>query len=104
MGGINLAQGERSLDRIVQAIRQIMQGRDNASGTVTLIANAASTTVSAPNCAAESKVFLESTTAHAAAERAAGTLHISAVANGSFTITHVNNAQIDRTFFWTTRG
>lgn len=104
MSGINLAQGERSLDRIVQAIRQIMQGRDNASGTVTLTANAATTTVQAPNCASGSSVFLTPKTANAAAEYGGGTIYVSSVLNGSFTITHANTAATDKTFFWTTRG
>jgi hypothetical protein len=37
-------------------------------------------------------------TANAAAEVGAGTIYISAVSHRSFTITHANNAQTDRTF------
>lgn len=104
MSGVSLAQGERSLARIVQAVRYLLQGRDNACGTVTLTANASSTVVSAPNCAATSEVFLEAKTADAAAERASGNLYISAIANGSFTVAHTDNAVTDRTFGWMARG
>jgi hypothetical protein len=38
------------------------------------------------------------TTANAAAELGNGTLHVSARAKGSFTLTHANNAQPDRSF------
>lgn len=104
MSGIHLAQGESSVSRIVQAIRQLMQGRDDAGGSVTLTASVASTIVSAPNCAAGSQVFLQAKTASAATEVGNGTVYVSAVANQSFTITHANNATADRSFFWTARG
>lgn len=104
MSGINLSPGEIEPGRFNQAIRQMMQGRDNAGGTVTLTANAATTTVSAPNCATGCGVFLQASTASAATEVGNGTIYISAVVNGSFTITHANSAVADRSFFWTARG
>ncbi len=52
--------------------------------------------MTAINCGAGSQVFLAAKTANAAA--ALATSYVSAVANGAFTITHANNAQIDRTF------
>lgn len=104
MSGINLSPGERDIGRLNQAIRQLMQGRDNASGVVTLTANAATTTVTAPNCAAGSDVIMQAKSASAATEVGNGTIYVSAVANGSFTITHANSAVADRSFFWTARG
>ena len=104
MGGINLAPAESRIDRIVAALRQMMQGRDNACGVVTLTAGATTTTVPAPNCASDSKVFISPATAYAAAEIGNGTLYVSAVANEQFTIAHANDATTDRTFFWTVRG
>ena len=92
---LHIAQSETRVDKIVAVVRQLITGRDDASGVVTLAASAATTTVAAPNCASGSKVFLESTTAHAAAERAAGGLYVSTVSNGSFVITHANNAQTE---------
>jgi hypothetical protein len=99
-----LSPAESEPYRIVNAIRQLMAGRSNAAGTVTLAANAASTVVTAVNCAAASQVFLFPKTAHAAAELAAGTCYVSAVANGSFTVTHANNTQTDRTFAYVCLG
>jgi hypothetical protein len=99
-----LSPAETAPYRIVNAIRQLAAGRSNAAGSVTLAAGAASTLVAAPNCAAASQVFLFPRTAHAAAELAGGTCYVSAVANGSFTVTHANNAQTDRTFAYVCLG
>jgi hypothetical protein len=85
-----------------QALRDLFAGRSNAVGTVTLTANAASTVVTAINCGADSKVFLFPTTANAAAIVAA--TYVSAVANGTFTVTHTNSATADKTFFWVALG
>jgi hypothetical protein len=101
---LDLAPAERATFRIVNAVRQLIAGRTNAAGSATLAANATATVVNAPNCAAASQVFLFPKTAHAAAELAAGGCYISAVANGSFTVTHANNAQTDRTFAYVCLG
>lgn len=103
---INLAPGTRDIPSIVAAIRQLVAGRSNAVGSFSLAANAASTTVSAPNCATGSHVFLFPRTAHASAEIGNGTIFIAAadVANGSFKVTHANNAQTDRTFSFVALG
>ena len=86
------------------ATRELINGRSNAVGSVTLTANVATTTVTKETIAAGAAVFTEPTTANASAEKAAGTMWISAVAAGSFTITHANNAQTDRTFFYLVNG
>jgi hypothetical protein len=99
-----LSPSETQLYRIVNAVRQLMQGRSNAAGSVTLAASAASTTVTAPNCAPGSQVFLFPRTAHAGAELAAGGCYVSAIAGGAFTITHANNPQTDRTFSYVCLG
>ena len=44
------------------------------------------------------------TTANAAAEVGAGGMYVSAQGDGSFTVTHANNAQADRTFDYTVTG
>jgi hypothetical protein len=89
---------EQDLKRIVMVINQLAQGRSNAVGTFTLTAAAASTVVTAPACGSESTVLYMPTTANASAEIGAGTIYIGTVANGSFTVTHANNAQVDRTY------
>ena len=49
MSAPQLSPSETQLFRIVNAVRQLMQGRSNAAGSVTLAPGAASTAVSAPN-------------------------------------------------------
>lgn len=100
MSGNVPASTEKNPLRLAQAIRDLFAGRSNAVGSCTLTANQASTTVTATNCGPDSKIFLTPTTANAAAEIGNGTLRVSAVAAGSFTLVHANNAQNDRTFYW----
>ena len=95
---------DKDLTRTAYAVRQLAQGRSNAVGTVTLTASAASTVVSFANCASGSVPLLTPTTANAAAEIGNGTMYVSAVANGSFTLTHANNVQTDRTFLFVCLG
>jgi hypothetical protein len=99
-----LSPDEQDRRKVNTAINQLAQGRSNAAGTVTLAVNQASTTVAAPNCGAGSVVLLSALTAHAAAESGNGTIWVNAVAKGSFTLTHANNAQNDRTFGWVALG
>lgn len=89
----------RLLD-LIEAIRQIAEGRGNAGGVVTLTANQATTTVTATVIGRDAHIGLMPTTANAAAEIGAGTMYVSAQATGSFTLTHANNAQADRSFRW----
>jgi hypothetical protein len=98
MSVIGVGPDEKDLRRYALAIQELAAGRSNATNTVTLTASAASTVVSFDNCSASSVPLLTPLTAHAAAEIGNGTLYISAVANKSFTITHANSAQTDRTF------
>ncbi len=91
---------ETDLKKIVLSLQQLAAGRSNAVGTVTLTANAATTTVTTGNCAVGSTILLMPTTANASAEQGAGTIYIATatILNGSFVITHANNAQTDRIF------
>jgi hypothetical protein len=100
MSGNVPAQTEKDPIRIVRAIRELFEGRSNASGVFTCELSSASTVVTAPNCGAESRVFLQPTTAAAAAEVGAGTIYVSAVAQGAFTVTHDNSSVADRTFWY----
>ncbi|HEY3792960.1 MAG TPA: hypothetical protein VGM09_14090 [Bradyrhizobium sp.] len=90
--------------RIVLAIQQLAAGRSNAVGVVTLATGAAATVVTDRNCAAGSTPLLTPATANAAAEIGTGTLFVSAVANGSFTISHANSAATGRTFLYAIVG
>jgi len=104
MTALVLARDEKDQRRVNTAINELAKGRSNAVGTVTLLLNAASTTVTAQNCGAGSVVLLSALTAHAAAELGNGTIWVNAVANGAFTLAHANNAQNDRTFGYVCLG
>jgi hypothetical protein len=95
---------ETDLKKIVLAIQQLAAGRSNAVGTVTLAASAATTVVTDKNCAAGSVPLFTPITANAATEVGNGTMFVSAVANGSFTITHANSATTGRTFLYALLG
>lgn len=89
-------RGTRNADQMEQAIIELIRGRSNAVGQLTLTASATTTVVSNKNASPTSKIFLSPTTSNAAA--AIGTTYISAKAVGEFTVTHANNAQTDRVF------
>jgi hypothetical protein len=95
---------ETDLKKIVLAIQQLAAGRSNATGSITLTTGAASTVVTDKNCAAGSTPILTAATANASAEFGNGTIYISAVANGSFTIAHANSATTGRTFLYAIHG
>jgi hypothetical protein len=99
-----LSQAEKDVARIVFTVRQLCEGRSNAVGSFTLAANAATTTVTATSCGAGSSVLCFPKTANAAAEWKNGTMYIGTVGNGSFVVTHANNAQTDRTFLYVAIG
>lgn len=95
---INVLQpAENRLSYIVRAIIELCKGHSNAIGTVTLAANAASTTVPAPTCSETSVPLLTPMTAHASAEFGNGTIYVTP-GRESFVITHANSSQTDRTF------
>lgn len=104
MSGISVASTEKNPAKFALAIQQLAAGRSNASGTLTLAAGATSTVVSAVNCAPGSAVLLFPATANAAAALATTFVPVAAVGNKTFTVTHANNAQVDRTFFYVCIG
>lgn len=91
---------------IADIITAMQRGRGNNVGTVTLTANAATTTLTDARIAADSVVIIVPTTANASAEMGNGTLYISESnrVNGSIVITHANNAQADRTYRYAIMG
>jgi hypothetical protein len=99
-----LSPDEKDVYKIVRAVRDLFEGRSNAIGSFTHKPSAGSTTVTAPNCGAGSTVLPFAKTANAAAEIGNGTMYIGAVNNGSFVVTHANNAQADRTFLYVALG
>src|SRR3990167_1930803 len=91
---------------IVKIIRNIMQGRTNNIHTVTLNANATTTTVDLPvdTLGQYSGIFFTPQTASAATEFGAGLMYVSARApistSATLTITHANTADTDKTFYY----
>ena len=85
-------------------VNLLVGGKINAAGEVTLGASAASTTVTDYRVGSESVIVFTPTTANAAAEQGGGTMYLSARAKQSFTITHANNSQTDRTFIYIVIG
>lgn len=81
-------------------VNGLMQGKSNNYGTVTLTANAGSTTVteSSGRISSTAVILFMPTTSNAAI--AAQTMYVSSTSplSNTFTITHANNAQTDKTF------
>ena len=98
--GIN----ESDPKKVILAIQQLAAGRSNAVGTVTLATSSATTVVSDRNCAAGSVPLLIPASANAATEIGNGTLYISTVTNGGFTISHANSATTGRSFLYALLG
>lgn len=87
---------------LAQTLNKVIGGRANNVGTLTLTANAATTTVSDNQFESSMVPVLIATTANAAG--AVGGLYVSARAKGSFTLTHANTATTDRTFLYVRWG
>lgn len=99
-----IAPTETDPRRLAIAINGIIDGRTDNYGSVTLTASTATTVVSEARVTDFSTINLTPVTANAAAELGAGGMYVSAKAIGSFTITHANNAQTDRTFDYSWSG
>jgi hypothetical protein len=84
--------------KFVDSINNIIKGRSENYGQVTLTANAASTTVTNANISEVSEIMLSPKTANAAAALATTYIPEATILNGSFVIQHANNAQTDKTF------
>ncbi len=89
-----------------EVVNGLMGGKHNATGTFTLAASVATTTLSEPSIGANTKIFLSPTTANAAAEVGAGGLFQSYpnVTAGAAILNHANNAQTDRDFVYALQG
>ncbi|HLJ01744.1 MAG TPA: hypothetical protein VKT76_18685 [Bradyrhizobium sp.] len=95
---------ETDLKKVILSLQHLAAGRSNAIGTVTLATSASTTVVTDANCAAGTVPLLTPITANAATEVGNGTIYVSAVANGSFTITHANSTVAGRTFLYALQG
>ena len=82
----------------------MMDGKTNNRGAFTITANAATTVITDLRVGADSVILPVSTTANASAEVAAGGFYVSSVGKQTFTVTHANDAQTDRTFKYAVIG
>ena len=87
---------------IALAVRQIAAGKINSTGTVTLAASTTTTQVNDERAGGDSVILLMPRTANAAT--AISSTYVSARTKQSFTLTHANNAQTDRTFGYVVLG
>lgn len=101
---ISLDLSNLSPRRLYDAITQLIQGRGNYVGTVTLRAGQTTTVVSFVNCSIDCKPVLYPQTANAAAAAATTYIKAADVLNGSFVITHANIGTTDRTFSFAALG
>lgn len=88
--------------RHAESINGLIDGKSAVTGSVTLTANATSTVVSDNKFESAMVPVFVPLTANAAA--ALATTYVSARAQGSFTLTHANNAQTDRTLAYVRLG
>lgn len=106
MAGLTLQPGEKDPRKVADVVRQLTEGRSNATGTFTLAVSPATTTaVANPNCAPGSIIqFGMPQTANAAAAFATTFIAPANVTQGQFIVTHAASAQVDRTFGYEVRG
>lgn len=98
---VALSLKEKKLDVINQAIRELQQGRNNATGSFTLTPSATSTIVQAPTCSPTSFVYISPQTSDAANDMATTW---TVAGSGQFVVHHANNARVDRTFGFVVLG
>ena len=87
---------------IAQAVRNILDGKILATGTVTLTASSATTALTDRRIGPNSVILFMPTTANAATGLTA--LYITGRGDGTATLNHANNAQSDRTYAYALLG
>lgn len=106
--GLYLAPNERDPVKVAAAVRQLIEGRSNAVGTVTLEDDgvATSTAVTAPTCGPNSAVFLFPATSAASTYFIGNALYVKEtdVKAGQFTVTHAATSTASLTFYWVCLG
>lgn len=99
---LDVADQKYHRNLLASTINELLKGRANNVGEVTLTENAVTTTKTDTRIKSQMKVWLSPRTANAAA--AMTNVYVSAVADGSFTLTHSNAATTDRTFDYIFHG
>lgn len=96
------ADEERHRRQLALVANNLLIGKTNNTGTLTITAGAATTTLTDSKIGANSVILLMPTTANAAA--AIANIYFTAFLKGSCTVNHANNAQVDRVFKYTVTG
>jgi hypothetical protein len=88
------------LRQMIRVGKGVMQGKTNNTGTFTLTANSATTTLTfaAGRVGADTVILWQPTTSNAAGALSGLYESARSVANSTITLTHANNAQNDKTF------
>ena len=82
--------------QLALVVNNLLAGKMNNTGTLTLTANVATTTLTYSRIGANSVILLMPMTANAAA--ALANVYFTAFLKGSCTVNHANNAQVDRSY------
>lgn len=83
-------------------VNNILRGQTNNTGTVTLTPSVTTTTITDNRIGGSSGIYLQPTTANAAA--ALATTYLSTPGAGTVVINHANSAQVDRVFNYAILG
>jgi len=100
----HLPAGGGTPREVSNAINQVISGKINSVGTVTLNAGATSTTVNNPLVSKSSAIAFQAQTAHAAAIATPYVTQANITEGASFVITHVSNANVDLDFSYVILG
>ena len=100
--GLPYAGGDER--EVAFVVNNLLEGKINSTGTVTLTASTTSTVVSDRRVGANSLIFFMPQTANASSEMASGGMYVSSRGKHTFTITHPNNANADKTFGYVVLG
>lgn len=88
--------------QIAIVLNNVLQGRTNNTGTLTITANVATTTLNDSRIGPNSAIVLMPTTANAAA--ALTNIYFTGFGDSTCTVNHANNAQTDRVFNYAVIG
>jgi hypothetical protein len=84
--------------RVAESINGLIDGKLDAVSSVTLTVSSATTVVADNRFESTMALFFTATTANAAA--AVGGMYVSSRGEGTFTLTHANDANADKTFLY----
>lgn len=89
---------------LANGVNQVLAGKLEVLGEVTLAENVALTNVEDPRISVVSFIDFQALTANAAVEKASGNMYITTQETGKIAIAHTNNAQTDRSFRYIVLG